>query len=49
MRRKEFGVLDRERMEEVLKKADAGSLAFNGPDGWPRPELNLGFVRRRIK
>lgn len=23
-------------MEEVLKKADVGYLAFNGPDGWPR-------------
>jgi nitroimidazol reductase NimA-like FMN-containing flavoprotein (pyridoxamine 5'-phosphate oxidase superfamily) len=36
MRRKEFEVQDRERMEEVLKKTDIGYLAFNGPDGWPR-------------
>jgi nitroimidazol reductase NimA-like FMN-containing flavoprotein (pyridoxamine 5'-phosphate oxidase superfamily) len=36
MRRKEFEAQDRERMEEVLRKADIGYLAFNGPDGWPR-------------
>ena len=36
MRRKEFEGKDREQMEEVLKTADVGYLAFNGPDGWPR-------------
>ena len=36
MRRKEFEVHDRVLMEEVLKTADIGYLAFNSPDGWPR-------------
>jgi nitroimidazol reductase NimA-like FMN-containing flavoprotein (pyridoxamine 5'-phosphate oxidase superfamily) len=36
MRRKEFEGKDREQMEEVLRTADVGTLAFNGPDGWPR-------------
>ena len=36
MRRKEFEGKDREEMEEVLRTADVGYLAFNGPDGWPR-------------
>ncbi len=36
MRRKEFETKDREQMEEVLKTAEVGYLAFNGPDGWPR-------------
>jgi len=36
MRRKDFEVKDRERLEGVLKKAEFGYLAFNGADGWPR-------------
>jgi len=36
MRRKEFEVRERERINEVLKTADVGYLAFNGLDGWPR-------------
>jgi len=36
MRRKELEVTERERLEEVLKTAEIGYLAFNGPDGWPR-------------
>ncbi len=36
MRRKEFETRERERLEEVLKTAEIGCLAFNGPDGWPR-------------
>ncbi len=48
MRRKEFEVLDRKRMEEVLKKADVGYLAFNGPDGWPRITALNFFYDGRI-
>jgi nitroimidazol reductase NimA-like FMN-containing flavoprotein (pyridoxamine 5'-phosphate oxidase superfamily) len=36
MRRKEFAVREPERINEVLKAAEIGYLAFNGPDGWPR-------------
>jgi nitroimidazol reductase NimA-like FMN-containing flavoprotein (pyridoxamine 5'-phosphate oxidase superfamily) len=36
MRRKELEVMERERLDEVLKAAEIGYLAFNGPDGWPR-------------
>ncbi len=36
MRRKEFEVRDRAFLEEVLKNAEVGYLAFNGADGWPR-------------
>jgi nitroimidazol reductase NimA-like FMN-containing flavoprotein (pyridoxamine 5'-phosphate oxidase superfamily) len=36
MRRKEFEVQDRALLEDVLKKAEIGYLAFNGTDGWPR-------------
>ncbi len=36
MRRKEFEVKDLRLLEEVLYKAPAGYLAFNGADGWPR-------------
>ena len=36
MRRKEFEVVDKSRIEEVLRSAEIGHLAFNGPDGWPR-------------
>ena len=36
MRRKEFEVKDREKIDEVLKKAAIGYLSFNGADGWPR-------------
>jgi len=48
VRRKEFEVLDRGRMEEVLKEADVGYLAFNGPDGWPRITALNFFYDRRI-
>ncbi len=36
MRRKEFEGKDRGQMEEVLRTADVGYLAFNAADGWPR-------------
>jgi nitroimidazol reductase NimA-like FMN-containing flavoprotein (pyridoxamine 5'-phosphate oxidase superfamily) len=36
MRRKEFEGVDKTRIEEVLRSAEFGHLAFNGPDGWPR-------------
>jgi len=36
MRRKEFAIQDRERIDEVLNTAQIGYLAFNGPHGWPR-------------
>jgi uncharacterized protein len=36
MRRREFEIKDRERLEAALKKAEIGYLGFNGPDGWPR-------------
>ena len=36
MRRKEFEVQDRAFLEEVLRNAEVGYLAFNGADGWPR-------------
>jgi nitroimidazol reductase NimA-like FMN-containing flavoprotein (pyridoxamine 5'-phosphate oxidase superfamily) len=36
MRRKEFEMKERERIDEVLRTADVGYLAFNGLDGWPR-------------
>ncbi|MBP1722337.1 MAG: flavin-nucleotide-binding protein [Deltaproteobacteria bacterium] len=35
-------------MEEVLKEADVGYLAFNGPDGWPRITALNFFYDRRI-
>jgi len=43
MRRKEFEVKERERINEVLKNAEIGYLSFNGPDGWPRV-TPLNFV-----
>ncbi len=47
MRRKEFEVTDQSRMEEVLKSAEIGHLAFNGPDGWPRVSaLNYAYDGR---
>ena len=47
MRRKEFEILDRERIEEVLRTAPIGYLSFNGPDGWPRlTPLNFVFDGR---
>jgi nitroimidazol reductase NimA-like FMN-containing flavoprotein (pyridoxamine 5'-phosphate oxidase superfamily) len=47
MRRKEFEVRDRELLEEVLKNAEVGYLAFNGADGWPRiTPLNFVFDGR---
>ncbi|MBP1742001.1 MAG: putative flavin-nucleotide-binding protein [Deltaproteobacteria bacterium] len=36
MRRKEFEVVDKRRIEEVLQSAEIGCLAVNGTDGWPR-------------
>ena len=36
MRRKEFEVKEKALVEEVLRTADIGYLAFHGPDGWPR-------------
>ena len=36
MRRKEFEVRKKDPIEDVLKTAEVGYLAFNGPDGWPR-------------
>jgi len=36
VRRKEFEMVDKSRIEEVLRSAEIGHLAFNGPDGWPR-------------
>lgn len=47
MRRKEFEVLDRKSLEEVLKTAEIGSLCFNGPDGFPRiTPLNFVYEGR---
>jgi nitroimidazol reductase NimA-like FMN-containing flavoprotein (pyridoxamine 5'-phosphate oxidase superfamily) len=47
MRRNEFEVQERELLEEVLKKAEVGYLAFNGADGWPRiTPLNFVFDGR---
>jgi len=43
MRRKEFEVREEKLVEDVLKKAEVGYLAFNGPDGWPRV-TPLNFV-----
>ena len=43
MRRREFAIRERERINEVLKAAEIGYLAFNGPDGWPRV-TPLNFV-----
>lgn len=49
MRRKEFEVGERERLEEVLKTAEIGCLAFNGPDGWPRiTPLNFIYENGRV-
>ena len=47
MRRKDFEVNDRERLEEALKKSEIGYLAFNGADGWPRvTPLNFEYDGR---
>ena len=47
MRRKEFEVRNEKCIEEVLKTAEIGYLAFNGPDGWPRvTPLNFVFDGR---
>jgi uncharacterized protein len=47
LRRKEFEVEDKSRMEEVLRGAEIGYLAFNGPDGWPRvTALNFAYDGR---
>ncbi len=47
MRRKEFEVADKSRIEDVLKSAEIGYLAFNGADGWPRvTALNFAYDGR---
>ncbi|MBI5966733.1 MAG: pyridoxamine 5'-phosphate oxidase family protein [Deltaproteobacteria bacterium] len=47
MRRKEFEARDRKLIEEVLRTAEIGYLAFNGPDGWPRiTPINFVFDER---
>jgi len=47
VRRKEFEVAEKSRMEEVLRRADIGYLAFNGTDGWPRlTALNYAYDGR---
>jgi nitroimidazol reductase NimA-like FMN-containing flavoprotein (pyridoxamine 5'-phosphate oxidase superfamily) len=47
MRRKEFEASDKTQIEEVLKSAEIGHLAFNGPDGWPRlTALNYAYDGR---
>ena len=47
MRRKEFEVEDKSRVDEVLRSAEVGTLAFNGPDGWPRvTALNFAYDGR---
>jgi nitroimidazol reductase NimA-like FMN-containing flavoprotein (pyridoxamine 5'-phosphate oxidase superfamily) len=47
VRRKEFEVVDQNRMEEVLRSAEIGHVAFNGPDGWPRvTALNFAYDGR---
>ena len=47
MRRKEFQVVDKSRIEEVLRSAEIGHLAFNGLDGWPRvTALNYAYDGR---
>jgi len=47
VRRKEFEVGEKSRMEEVLRRAEIGYLAFNGTDGWPRvTALNYAYDGR---
>jgi hypothetical protein len=47
VRRKEFEVVDQSRMEEALRRAEIGTLAYNGPDGWPRlTALNYAYDGR---
>ena len=47
MRRKEFEVVEKSRIEEVLRRAEIGYLAFNGADGWPRvTALNYAYDGR---
>jgi nitroimidazol reductase NimA-like FMN-containing flavoprotein (pyridoxamine 5'-phosphate oxidase superfamily) len=47
VRRKEFEVAEKSRMEEVLRRAVIGYLAFNGTDGWPRlTALNYAYDGR---
>jgi nitroimidazol reductase NimA-like FMN-containing flavoprotein (pyridoxamine 5'-phosphate oxidase superfamily) len=47
VRRKEFEVFDESRIEEVLRSAEIGYLAFNGPEGWPRlTALNYAYDGR---
>jgi nitroimidazol reductase NimA-like FMN-containing flavoprotein (pyridoxamine 5'-phosphate oxidase superfamily) len=49
MRRKEFAASDKSQIEEVLKSAEIGHLAFNGPDGWPRlTALNYAYDGRIV-
>jgi len=47
VRRKEFEVAEKSRMEEVLRRAEIGYLAVNGTDGWPRlTALNYAYDGR---
>jgi len=47
VRRKEFEVVEKSRIEEVLRRAEIGYLAFNGADGWPRvTALNYAYDGR---
>jgi uncharacterized protein len=47
VRRKDFEVSDKSRIEEVLRSAEIGYLSFNGPDGWPRmTALNYAYDGR---
>jgi nitroimidazol reductase NimA-like FMN-containing flavoprotein (pyridoxamine 5'-phosphate oxidase superfamily) len=47
VRRKEFEVSDKGQIEHVLRSAEIGHLAFNGPDGWPRlTALNYAYDGR---
>ena len=49
MRRKEFEVVDKDRIEEVLRSAEIGHIAFNGLDGWPRlTALNYAYDGRIV-
>lgn len=47
VRRKEFEVADKSRIQDILKSAEIGYLAFNGADGWPRvTALNFAYDGR---
>jgi nitroimidazol reductase NimA-like FMN-containing flavoprotein (pyridoxamine 5'-phosphate oxidase superfamily) len=47
VRRREFEVSEKTQIEDVLRSAEIGHLAFNGPDGWPRlTALNYAYDGR---